>query len=338
MEENKEVTETQVEEQQPEKLSVRDALEVAIEAHSTPEVKAEPVKEEAAPEPEKPKEYDGPAEYNKEEREAWEKITPEMREANWRLVKSQRSRFTELQEATAKYKHIEELAKTIEPYIKAQGFNDSPAVAMQKAVAMYNEFQNGDPKAAARDYLRAKGIDPKALLEEEEKSAPNPEIIALRKEQEEIKQRLIQEDQAKIGAVLRQTWSEFESVTNGAGQPRFADIVGTDEKAIRLAGQIGSLVGGQTELSKQFIANAQALDPELTHAKLLERAYLYCGGQINDAPAPKTENPQKHLQRSNRAASSVPGRGSSGLATSTVKRFKTTREAAEHALAELNGK
>lgn len=334
------VTEVQVVEEQPEKLSLRDALEVAIEVHAPTEEapKVEPaVVPEAKPEP--VKEYDGPAEYNKEEREIWAKIPKELQEATWRVVKGQRAKFTELQERNAKVKHIEDLASQIEPYIKAQGFKDSPTVAIQKAIAMYNEFQNGDPKAAAREYLRAKGVDPKALLEEESRSvATAPEIIALQKEQNEIRQRLMQEDQAKIGQVLNKAWSEFASVTNGAGAAKYADIIGDDEKAIRLASQIGSLVGGQTDLSRQFIANAQALDPELNHTKLLEKAYLYVGGQIHDATAPKTENPQEHLKRSNRAASSVPGRGSSGLAPNTVKKFKTTREAAAHALAELNGK
>lgn len=337
MDEQVNTTEAEVAVTEPEKLSLRDALEVAIETHTTVEEPIPTPVEEVKPEP--VKEYDGPAEYNKEEREAWSKIPAELKEANWRIVKGQRGKFTELQERNAKVKHIEDLASRIEPYVKARGLQDSAEVALQKAIAMYNEFENGDPKAAALAYLQAKGVDPKSLLEEAPRSvASDPEIIALRKEQNEIKERLMQEDRVKIGQVLNKAWSDFASVTNGAGAARYADAIGDDEKAIRLASQIGSLVGGQTELSKQFIANAQALDPELTHTKLLERAYVYVGGQIHDAPAPKTENPQEHLKKSNRAAASVPGRGSSGLASSPVKKFKSTREAAQYALEQLNGK
>ena len=341
--ENKEVAaavETPVEESKP--LSLRDALEVAIETHKsepkepTVEAKPEAPKAEEAPEI---KPYDPPAEWSKEEKETWAKIPREAQEPILRLDKSRKARIDEIRQASNEYKQIKELADSITPYMRSQGIKDPADVAMKKAVAMWHEFEHGDPKQAARAYLQAKGVDPKELLvDSEEQNVIDEKLSAVQNSLNELKQEKVKEEQAKIAAVLNQTWGTFSGEEDAAGAPKYADIVGDSESALRLSGSIGSLVGGQTELSKQFIANCQSRFPDLTPVKLLEEAYKYYGGRIDETPATKTQDPQEHLKKSNRAAASVPGRGSSGLTSPSVKKFKTTREAAAHALAVLNGK
>ena len=338
MEEQVNTTEAEVAVTEPEKLSLRDALEVAIETHTTPEPEpvAAPVVEEVKPEP--VKEYDGPAEFTKEEREMWMQIQDEKQKApHLRLHQSRLNSLKEIRQEAAELKHLKELANTIEPYIKAQGIKDPPAVAMQKAVAMWKEFEHGDPKKAALAYLQAKGVNP-AELSTIEEDGIDSQLSPVLQKINVLEQKLTQQEHAKLAETLNGVWKTFESTSNAAGAPKYVDITGNSESALRLASQVGSLVGGQTELSKQFIAQCQSRYPDLTHTLLLEKAYEFCGGRIIDTPAPKTEDPQEHLKKSNRAAASVPGRGSSGLATSPVKKFKSTREAAAYALEQLNGK
>ena len=148
--ENKEVTEIQVEDAQaekPEGLSLRDALEVAIETHNepTPEVKPEPV--ETKPEPVKVPEYDGPAELNKQEREDYMALRDsKLREPFLRLHKSTRQTWAETQAKIQELKHLQGMQEAVAPIIKALGVDQPTDVVLKKAVKMWHQLETGNPK------------------------------------------------------------------------------------------------------------------------------------------------------------------------------------------------
>jgi len=348
-------------------MSLREALETAIEVNkddgSDPGVESPDRAVSGDPEPGTDTGGDGasvaasaeestlqpPAEFTADEKADFLQLTRKQQEAQLRLHRSRLSRLEEikaeaarLSQAKTEYEHVKDLAKKLEPYIKARGHKETAEIAMQKAVALYLETVN-DPKKSAAAILRARGLPvPKDLLDQPDEI--DPKISPLQEKINALESRLAQQDhkeavqrQQEQAAALHQVWSAFEQSKNGAGAFRFPDIrPEAGEAGLSLASKIGSLVGGQTPLSQQFIATVQQKDPNATYETLLTEAYRFLGGRIHDAEPSKTRNPQQHLVRSNRAAASVPGRGvaqQSGI----VKKYKTYREALEAAKAELEG-
>ena len=341
-------------------LSLRDALEVAIEAQKPDESGAKetdkgssstlskdnggsvtqseqvPVSKDA--DKSLPK-LEAPAEYTADERADFLQLSRKGQEAQLRLDKSRRSRVEEIKAASREFQEAKQLAETLNPYVKAMGIKEPTEVALKKAIKMWDEFERGNPKHMAAAYLRAKGLAvPKDLLEElgdtpqfEEKLKP------LQTELDAIKQELAQARNQQAGALLQNVWSEFEQTKNAGGAAKYPDI-GNTESGLKLAANIGSLVRGDTELSRQFIANVQARVPNLTYPALLEEAYRYCGGRIGD-PGPettKTQNAKEHIARAQRASASVPGRGTAtDNKIGSTKKFKSYREAAAAALAQI---
>lgn len=335
---------------EPEKgLSLREALEVAVAVNSEEESKEEPKQETPAPQEqekekeEKPPELKAPAEFTNEEKEDFAASSRKQQEASLRLYKSSRKRFEEIKQATQEYKEIKSLADSTAPFLKVMGVKEKNEVAIQKALALWHGFEYAEnPKFAAAQYLMAKGIDPpKEWLDGEKgnnflygNAADDSKIKPLQEKLNLLENRLAQEDKVKVESVLNQTWQSFEATKNASGTSRYPDLQG--QAGIEKAARIGSLVSGLTDLSKQFIASARDRIPDLTYMKLLEEAYRFNGGRIDDTAATKTQSAQNHLLKAKRAASSVPGGASSVGVNGAKKKFLTYREAAAAALADLN--
>lgn len=201
---------------------------------------------------------------------------------------------------------------------------------------MWREFEEGDPREAAAAYLEAKGIPvPEGFLEKVEAK----EDSGLRKELDEIKNRLAQRDMQETGAVMLQNWQIFEGSKNAAGSPKFPDI-NENESGLRLASNIGSLVGGKSELSKQFIASVKSRIPDASPVRLFEEAYRYLGGKVDETSTPsRTQDAQKHVKQSSQAAASRPGGGRAQTSTSgPVKKIRSQRSLSIRHRADAGGR
>lgn len=325
-------------------LSSRDALEVAIESlkPDTPEreIKSSPLEniEEAKGESKEAEEpqIHAPGEYTSEEKKDFESLTRTQKEAALRLHKSRQSKLAEIKNATKEFKELKSLNDSIAPYLKAVGVKKPTEVALKEALEMWREFNDGDPKLAAAAYLEAKGVPvPKELVEAVENSKPDANQSALQNRLSHLENIIASNATQAQAQVLGQAWTAFEQATNAGGKPRFPDV-GDTEAGLRMAANIGSLVRGDTPLSQQFVAQAKARNPGLDYQGLLIEAYRYFGGRVDDSEATRTQESQKqHIVNSSRAAASKPGRGAPVASNGQVKKYKTYREAAAAALAEL---
>jgi hypothetical protein len=349
------VTQADLQENTDEKLSLRDALEVAIEAEkddagnnagvgttgSRASEELEPGANaggddrnlQASNEPP----LQPPAEFTADEKADFLTLSRKQQEAQIRLHKSRLSRLEEIKAASRDYEHVRRLAQQIEPYIKARGIKEPADVAIQKAVALWAETK-ADPKRSAAALLKANGLPvPRDLIESEIPDPTSEKLNPLQERLNALESRIVQEDNAKAASALNAIWSSFEQAKNAAGSARFPDVQpDKGESGLKLATEIGSLVSGKTPLSLQFINSVRARNPQASAETLITEAYRFLGGQVDDSEAPRTQSPQQHLYKSNRAAASVPGRGVSS-SSGAVKKFKSYREALEAAKAELEG-
>jgi len=350
-----EVPESEVE--KAEGLSLREALEVAVEA-TKPEEKAKddtagkardhserdattsaadtsgevPSSVKSAP---AVKKYEPPAEWRQDEKEDFLASSPKQQEAALRLHSSRQSKLEEIKRESAELQWAKDLVKEVTPYLKTIGEKKSPHEALVMALKMHREFETApDPKAAAAAYLKAKGVEVPADFVAKKDSSIEEALSPLHEKIQTLESKIAEEDRAKFGAVLNQAWQSFSEAKNAAGTPRYPDA-DDSESGLRLASNIGSLVGGVTEVSKQFIANARARIPDLTYPRLIEEAYRFCGGKVDETQAPTRTQDAQHIARSNRAAASRPGTGASVQSNSTPKKFKSRREALEAAYREL---
>lgn len=328
-------------------LSLRDALEVAHEVakdapkapektekrevirRSPADIQREEPSKEVAPKPS----LQPPSEWSKEEKEDFLASSPKQQEAALRLHNKRQAKLAEIKAESSELQWAKDLVKEITPFIKTRAGKEPTHAQVINALKMVNEI-DADAKGSVAAILKAKGLEvPKELLSNGA-DATDEKITPLQKELTEIKNKLAQREQAEMGAVMHQHWQAFESEKNAAGTARYPDINNT-ESGLRLASSIGSLVRGDTDLSKQFIANVKARIPDLTYPKLFAEAYKWYGGKVDDsAETPRTQATQKEIVRSSRAASSVPGRGAYSTSSGPVKKYKTIREAAAAALAE----
>lgn len=325
-------------------LSTRDALDVAIKelnAEVEPAPPAEVPKEgEKEPAADKAPEtvVEPPSEWTKEEKEDFHTGSPKQKEAALRLHKNRQAKLEEIRRESADLQWAKDLAKEVEPYIRSVGGKKKAHEAIIDALEMRREFDEGNPRAAAAAYLKAKGVDiPEALLEQDEDSKQTAEKTAMQKRLDALESKIASEEVSKVRNVLSDAWNEFANEKNAAGGLKFPDVDNTSS-GIKLASDIGSLVDGVSDLSRQFIAKASERIPNLTIPKLIQEAYRFSGGKVDDSPAPRTQESQKeHLAKSSRAASSVPGR-SAQYVNGAVKKYKTTREAAQAALEEIKSR
>lgn len=314
--------------QSPSTLSLRDALEVAVEA-TKPAQKEEPQTEEAAPAetPQAQSEptYEPPAEWNREEKDDFRALSRKQQEAALRLHRSRNSVLEQIKIEKADLEWAREIAKEVTPFLKTRGDKEPAHAQVLKAIRLVNQLDE-KPREVVIDILKAKGLPIPKELEAQDEPQKNSIDPHLQQKLESIESRLAREDHARVSSVMSKLWGDFESTKNAAGSPKFPDI-NESESGLRMASNIGSLVSGQTDLSKQFIANVRARIPDVTPTRLFEEAYRYYGGRVDDSSAAKTQDTQSHVLKSTRAASSVPGRGGQS-SSGQVKKYKTYREAA----------
>lgn len=333
----------------PKEISRRDALEVALIADKDPGLdvsyKGKRGREEAKipePKPEAPpvKVLHPPSEWDKSEKEDFYASTPRGQEAALRLDKSRKGVLEELRVRRAELQHLERLSQDVEPFLRAMGNKDPSPVAIQKALKMWDQFEKAeDPRLAAAEYLRAKGkadAIPEDWTASDAPTKQAQENATLQKELNEIKQRLARDDHQRALEPVIQTLSEFEGAKNAAGKPKYPSFRSDDtsEQGVKFGELFGSLVNGMTPFSKEFIARTQNRIPNLTKAQLLEEAYKFSGGVVDDSPAPRPQSTQKHLIQSSRAASSIPGNSSRSASHGAVKQYATRKEAIAAVLAE----
>jgi hypothetical protein len=327
---------------EPGKLSRRDAIDVGIQANKEPSNrpprKREIViaKDEPKQEVQKPR-YEAPAEYNQEEREHFLSLTPEMQAKDLRLFKGHQDRRAKLNQDLQESGWVKDLAKDVNPFLQSVGEKLRPHEALTAALKLRHELETGDPVQNAINLLRRKGKEiPQALLDMAAGETPkesNPEFSELRKEVETLKLERQKESLKQEASQFLAAFETFQGQTNGANLSKFPDV-NNSEAGVRLASELGSLVGGRTEISKQFIAKVRERLPSAGHVELFEQAYKFLGGRVDDSLAPVSKVAQQnHLQRSNRAAASVPG---SGASFEPKGRLKMTRaEANAKAYREL---
>lgn len=346
----------EVETDKPEKLSVREALEKGLSESRKDEPKGKRIveKDQLDLGPKKPnkfdksnepiKAYEPPAQWTKEEKEDFKVLSPKQQEATLRLINSRKSEIEtirlgreEVAREREELKWAKDLAAEVTPFLKANGRAEDGNVAQTiiKAVKAVRELDTGDPLVNAVSYLRAKGKDvPEELLEAIAARAEGgekyiaPQIQSLQNDLKDVKSKLEHRERLESVAPLVQAFDAFSAEKNALGGRRFPDL-DESEKGSKISTEMGSLLNGQTELSKQFLANAQNRIPNLTYSKLLEEAYKWCGGTVDDnaKQSSKPEDLKKHIKQSNRAASSVPGRGNRASTLSGPVKKVPLREA-----------
>lgn len=299
--------------EEPEKgLSVREALEVAHTALDHKEETPAPApaaEQKVSQEPT----YQPPAEYTKEEKEDFLGLSKRQQEASLRLYQSSRKRFDEIREesrrakeAQEEYRSIKELSSSLEPYLKVMGVKERSDVALQKAVALWKDFEYAeDPKKAAAQYLMAKGVQPpEDWLGGKTTNISDEQIRPLREELAEVKNILAQEQKAKVEAQILAEFGSFESAKNAAGSHKYPDL--HSPSGTLLAAKVGQLVNGITPLSKEFIQDVHSRIPNATYQTLIEEAYKMRGGRVDLSEVP-SQPAQNHLTKAKRASSSKPG-------------------------------
>lgn len=343
MEEEK-VNEQVIEQAEAPKLSLEDSLEVGIAAvdvdkvdsvtEETPTNVVESGSEQAATGQEQAKNdlpvLQPPAEWTKEEKEDFALLSKKSQEAALRIHNNRTAKLEEIKREKEEAKRekqeldwLKNIATQVNTAAKTRGEQGIDTDTLYKAVKFYNET-NANPQQAFRAVLEAKGLKvPQELLEvQENKSASDPNISALQSEIKALKDRQAQEDVLRAQAVIAESWQHFERQKNAAGSPKYVDVLGNSEAALKLQSQIVSLVCGDSPLSKQIAEIVKARNPEATYLDAYDYVYRMYGGQVDESSTPKTQEPQQqHIQRSNRASASVPGRGGSGANGSAPKKF-----------------
>lgn len=285
-----------------------------------------------------------PAEWSKEEKAEFFKMDAAGRSAALRISKSQQHyhsrKLDEIRASEEKIKQDREqlewarkLADQVEPFVKTRGDKRPTYEQIVDALKLVNEF-DANPEQAAADILRAKGLTPPADWEKG-RATQSDEIKPVLDKVTALEQKLAQAEMIQTAKVFSDIGSELQSAKNAAGSPRFPDFNDT-ESGIRLAGQMGSLIRGEHEHSAGFTAYVKARVPEAANnpVKLCEEAYKWFGGRVDESTeAARSPSPQQHLIKSNRAASSVPGRGlngaSTGAAVKKMDRLSALKKAAE---------
>lgn len=327
--------------EQAEKLSTRDSLEVAIQAHKEPdairESDTEKPRESAEASPEGPKREDKtlnpPAEWSEEEKADFKASSQKSQEAALRLHRSRHSTLeeikrnkAELQREAEEVRWAKDVVKEITPFLKVRGEKGPTHEQVIKAVKLVNEVDADTPTAVV-EILKARGVQSDVVDKVKQilgatngiqNNFPDEKIKPLQDKLNHIEGRLAQEDQARMAGMLNQAWTNFEQTKNAAGSSRFPDI-GDNESGLRLASSIGSLVSGQHQDSVGFFAYVRARIPGASPTQILEEGYKWFGGRVDESETPKTQNTQKHIVKSSRAASSIPGGRVSGTVSGPKK-------------------
>ena len=352
------IEETETETKQPEKLSIRDALEVAIEAHKDKPDREEIAKnavehaarssDNDAQRREKPSSkpnlspLQAPGEWTPEEKADFAELTPKQQEAHLRLYQTRAKTLSELRAlgeankaAANEAKWAKDLAEKMTPILKARGDKD-PFKTISDAVELVGQVDK-DHLSSVAAILAARGEKELAeMVANKAKNSgglPAPEITALQTQVKELSSKISQKESEERTAMIGNAWRSFETLKNASGLPKYPDI-NASESGLKMSRDIGSLVYDDTPLARDFITRVRARNPNATYETLLEEAYKYLGGRIDNSETPaRTQDTQKHVVKSSRAASSVPGKSShSANGHGAVK--LPLREALAKALAE----
>lgn len=280
--------------------------------------------------------FDAPAEWSKEEKEDFQASSPKAQAAALRLHKARQGKLEEIKREAAELQWAKDYAKEVTTFAKVHGEKEPTQAQILKALKVTNEISKAKNLPEVIEVLKAKNIPVPAELERaaSEEKTSDPVNNAVLERLNRLESERAEEARAKVTQTLNHVWSGFERETNAAGAPKYPDL-GNHESGLRLASSIGSLVGGETELSKQFIAMVQQRIPGATYPKLLEEAYRYCGGRVDDSQPPKTQSTQQHIARARRAASIVPGSAMRN-GTSNARRSLPLREAIQAAIEQEN--
>lgn len=315
------------EEPKEQPVEKEESKDVEESTATTTEGEKEETGSEGTVTPEAPKEepIKAPAEFNKEEKAAWEKgDTKQVLKAFERIHKSRTANFSRAQAAIQQeYGTMKELADRIKPYIEASGNNGKdPYRALTEAVAAV-QMINSNPKLALKQILQMKGLTLEELQDDsaEDKTSSKIEPIQARLNQleQELKRRENEGVQRQFVDVF--TSLQTEKAANGAN--RFLDLQDTEEGK-QLAFDIGSQLRDQA-----WVERTKRRMPTAGLRELVVEAYKYLGGRIDESkesPQQKTEE----IKRAKSASASVPGRSSS-IPGKFGKKAKTLEEAVDAA-------
>lgn len=322
-------------------LSNREALQRAISEKREPPTLGEEKKEtltdtstkaeikEAVAESPEP-----PSEFNNQEKEAWKKgDIAGIQKAFKRLTDSRTKELTRAQkaerEALERVKPWQRLGEVAEPYIKAQGdLGVTPDQAMINALALVNAMraENKNP-AAIKAELKKNGID---LDAEGSTATDQSKLDALQRTVDT----LIEEREAQVYNQVRGVFSNaFEKLATQktrTGEPVYPDLFDASEAGQQFAADIGSLTK-----DPRFVQGVTRRIPDADHSVLIREAYKYLGGRVSgEAVTVSTNDQQKHIEKSRRAAASTPGRVATRNDSSNLTGKLSNRAALARALAE----
>jgi hypothetical protein len=324
----------------------RDALQRALAESTEKELvkeiqKAEPVKKEPEEKAE-PTKLRAPPEFTKEEAQDFESLTPAQQKVQLRLHESRQRWAIDLNKRHENVKHIETIEADVGAYLKAMGDkNVDPRDAIFKAIKLYKEA-NTNPDQFAEEFIKAKKLQGWTKAQAEaaaEKIVTDPSLQARidalegKVKEEDTQRQTAAQEQFKT--VFFNGWQAFENQKLENGEPKFPDVDNT-EKGLQLASKIGSLVGGKSELSKQWLANLRERFPSATIQTAFEEAYKFYGGKVSQSDIPKVLTKDKNLERTKRLLASQPGKSALSSATGGKVTYKTRKEAIAAAMEHLS--
>lgn len=315
-------TETEAQEPQKESnLSLDEALEIAIEQHEkdtakTPEKIDVPEKALAESEPETPEEeIEAPAEFNKQEQEAWNKGDRKGIAQAWQRINKER------------LAHINSLTTENQRYKAAppKSSEDDPNAKVVQAI-------KANPVAAIHQILKVRGLKPEDVFNENVQQTVQRDdtLGTVQNELAELKSWKEQQEIERLGDQFNQTFATLVGEKNAAGEPLLPDLTETEE-GLKLARAIGSLA-----MSPQLQAAVRFKNPGAGLVDFSREAYKLLGGRVSESStsSPRSqESTQKHITQAKRARVSSPGRAPGALRSMvSEKKYKDLDGAVERAL------
>lgn len=293
-------------------MSNRAALEESIKIHREGKEPEAPTNREVAQAV--TADVEPPSEFSKEAKQAWKnKDIAAIQKEYRRLHDSRTSEISRAQYAEkqaraeaekerAEAKTWRELGKMAAPYIEARGAEGvSPDKAIMEALALVNEFKKGDPSTVKAELKRI-GIDlDKAPTQTT--SAPSPELEALQKTVQELKQEKEKEKFDSVAQTFESAFQVLKAQKTRTGDPVFPDLLLSGDEGNELARRIGSRTSDpyfRKKVAERF--------PDADFTVLVREAYKAEFGRVSGEPVQVSPNSNQHIAKSRRAAAAIPGR------------------------------
>jgi hypothetical protein len=321
----------------------REALEKAVEQANLREQQEKKKLEE----PEKKEEPPllAPAEWEQEDKEDFKSLTRKQQEASLKLHNKRQRYFDAVRREAEEVHHLRQIEQDITPYLQAMDKKGvDPRTAMFKAIQLYKAAES-TPDEFVAEFVKAKQLEGWTKAEAKEQAqkiildpSTQERINQLESELSGIRESKDRDTQEQFKTAFESHWNDFENATNDAGQKKYPDL-NNSEQGIKLASNIGSLIGGQTELSIQFLNNVRNRNPEATYADAIAEAYKYFGGKVSESPqVPKVLKVNQQKNSNLRAAASIPGRVAlHAKADSSTPTYATRKDAIWAALRKHSG-